>query len=48
MLLVLDVGKESIFAKKDLWSDEPGKIQQGRFWGWAKRLQEQHWKARHA
>ncbi len=47
MMLVIEAGKESIFAKKDLWSDEPGKIQQGRFWGWAKRLQEQHWKTRH-
>jgi len=48
MVLVLDVGSESIFASKDLWSDEPGEVHQGRFWGWAKRLQEQHWKARHA
>jgi len=48
LMLVIDAGgSESIFAKKDLWSDDPVDIQQGRFWGWAKRRQEQYWKAQH-
>jgi hypothetical protein len=37
-----------MFVRKDLWTDEPAVIKQGRFWGWAKRGQEHYWKTRHA
>jgi sulfide:quinone oxidoreductase len=49
LMLVIDAGgDESIFAKKDLWTGEPADIQHSRFWGWAKRKQQQFWKAKHA
>lgn len=49
MMLVIDAdGEGSIFAQKDLWSDEQANIQHSRFWGWAKRKQERYWKAKHA
>ncbi len=48
MMLVIDAGDESIFVKKDLWTNDDANIQHSRFWGWAKRKQEQYWKARHA
>jgi sulfide:quinone oxidoreductase len=47
MVLETD-GKDSIYLHKDLWTDEPAKIKQGRFWAWAKRGHEQHWIRRHA
>jgi sulfide:quinone oxidoreductase len=49
MMLVIDAGgAESIFVHKDLWSDDhEANIQRSRFWGWAKRKQEQYWKATH-
>lgn len=49
MMLVIDAGgNESTFVHKDLFGDGPANIQRSRFWGWAKRRQEQYWKARHA
>ena len=49
ILLVLDAdGNESTYLQKDLWRDEPAHIQQSRFWGWAKRKQEQYWKLTHS
>jgi sulfide:quinone oxidoreductase len=49
MMLVIDAGgAESIFVHKDLWAqDDEANIQRSRFWGWAKRKQEQYWKATH-
>ena len=48
MMLVVDAGKdEAIFMQKDLGSDDEVSIQSSRFWGWAKRKQEQYWKATH-
>jgi sulfide:quinone oxidoreductase len=49
MMLVIDEGgKESVYVEKDLGAEEPADIYQSRFWGWAKRKQEQYWKARYA
>ena len=50
MMMVIDEGgKESVYVeKKDLGEEEPADIYQSRFWGWAKRKQEQYWKARYA
>ena len=48
MMMVLDVfDGDSIYFHKDLWSDDPASVRQGRFWSWAKRLQEKHWEAAH-
>jgi sulfide:quinone oxidoreductase len=49
LTLVLETdGKDSIYLHKDLWTDDPAKIRQGRFWAWAKRGHEQYWMRRHA
>lgn len=49
MMLVIDAGgDESIFVHKDLWNDDEANIDHSRFWAWAKRKQERHWKAKHA
>lgn len=49
MMLVIDAaGQESIFMRKDLWSDEPADIKQGKFWAWAKRMEKRYFKATHA
>ena len=44
MRLVIDQGgPESIYLHKDIWTNEPATIRQGRFWSWAKRFQEKYW-----
>jgi sulfide:quinone oxidoreductase len=48
LMLVIDAGDESIFVHKDLWNEGEADIQHSRFWAWAKRKQEGHWKAKHA
>ncbi len=49
LMMVLETdGKDSIYLHKDLWTDEPTKLKQGRFWAWAKRGHERYWMQRHA
>jgi sulfide:quinone oxidoreductase len=38
---------DTIYFHKDLASDETATIHQGRFWRWAKQVQERYWEARH-
>jgi hypothetical protein len=46
--LVLDEGgASSIYVHKDLSGDEPAEVRQGRFWSWAKWVQEKYWQASH-
>lgn len=48
MRLVIDEGgSDSVYVHKDLWGNEAAKVKQGRFWGWAKHLQEYSWEASH-
>ena len=48
MMLVIDAaGQDSIFVRKDLWTDDPTKIELGKFWSWAKRMDKRYWKAKH-
>lgn len=47
MVLETD-GKDAIYLHKDLWTDDPANLKQGRFWAWAKRGHEQYWMRRHA
>jgi sulfide:quinone oxidoreductase len=42
-LVVDEGGADSIYLHKDIWSNESGTIRQGRFWSWAKRVQEKYW-----
>jgi sulfide:quinone oxidoreductase len=49
MRLVIDEGSsESIYFHKDIWTNEPATVRQGRFWSWAKRVQEKYWEAAHS
>jgi len=42
------VGSESFYLHKDLWSDTPATVRQGRFWSWAKRVQKRYWEVSHS
>jgi sulfide:quinone oxidoreductase len=49
MRLVIDEGgSDGIYVHKDVWVDEPANVRQGRFWSWAKRVQEKHWEVTHS
>ena len=42
------VGNDSLYLQKDLWTDEPSTVRQGRFWSWAKRVQQRYWEVTHS
>lgn len=49
MRFVIDeVGSDSLYLHKDLWTDEPATVRQGRFWSWAKRVQKRYWETTHS
>jgi NADH dehydrogenase FAD-containing subunit len=49
MRLVIDEGgADSIYIHKDIWTNEPANVRQGRFWSWAKRVQEKGWEVTHS
>lgn len=48
MQLVIELNGDSLYLHKELWSDAPGTVKQGRFWGWAKRAHEIYWQAQHS
>lgn len=49
MRAVIDEGGgESIYVHKDLWTNEPADVRQGRFWRWAKFAHEKYWEASHS
>ena len=44
MKFVIDeAGSDSLYLHKDIWTDEPATVRQGRFWSWAKRAQQRYW-----
>lgn len=43
-----DAGGQGIYLHKDIWTDEPATVRQGRFWNWAKRVQQRYWEATHS
>ncbi len=48
MMLVIEAsGLDSIFVHKKFWSGDEPNIKHGRFWAWAKHIQEKYWKAKH-
>ena len=47
-LVIDDSGDDGFYLHKDLWSDEPGTLRQGRFWSWAKRVQHRYWAHSHS
>lgn len=48
MRLVIEGDGESIYLHKDIWGGGPASVRQGRFWSWAKRVQEKYWAVRHS
>jgi sulfide:quinone oxidoreductase len=49
MRLVIDEGgSQSIYAHKDLSGDETADVRQGRFWNWAKEVQQKYWQSTHS
>jgi hypothetical protein len=49
MALVVDAcGKDTLYLHKDLWEEGDETIERGRFWGWAKRVQEKYFQAQHS
>lgn len=49
MRFVIDeIGSDSLYMHKGLWSEEPATVRQGRFWSWAKRVQQKYWEATHS
>ncbi len=39
---------DSLYLHRELWSDAPGTVKQGRFWSWAKRAHAIYWQAQHS
>ncbi len=49
MRTIIDAsGSDSIYLHKDIWTNEPASVRQGRFWSWAKRVQEKYWETVYA
>ena len=49
MRFVIDeLGAGSLYLHKDLSTDEPATVKQGRFWSWAKQVQEKYWEVSHS
>jgi sulfide:quinone oxidoreductase len=42
-----EIGSDSLYVRKDLATDEPAIVRQGRFWSWAKHVHEKYWEASH-
>jgi NADH dehydrogenase FAD-containing subunit len=42
-LVIDEAGSDSIYLHKDIGTDEPATVRQGRFWSWAKRAQKEYW-----
>ena len=49
MRFVIDeAGSEGLYLHKDIWTEEPATVRQGRFWSWAKRVQQKYWEVTHS
>lgn len=49
MQFVIDgIGGDSLYVHKDIWTDQPATVKQGRFWSWAKRVQQKYWEVAHS
>jgi sulfide:quinone oxidoreductase len=49
MRFVIDqTGGDSFYLQKHISTDEPAIVKQGRFWSWAKHMQQQYWELSHS
>jgi sulfide:quinone oxidoreductase len=46
--VIAGLGNDGLYLQKDLWTDEPATVKQGRFWNWAKRVQQTYWEHSHS
>ena len=46
--IIDEIRAHSLYVHKDLSTDEPATVRQGRFWSWAKQVHEQYWKVSHS
>lgn len=37
-----------LYLHKDIWGTDPAAVKHGRFWNWAKHIQQKYWEARHS
>ena len=47
-LVIEEPGGDSIYLHKEVWADEPATVRAGRFWGWAKHVQQRYWGLSHS
>jgi sulfide:quinone oxidoreductase len=43
-----EAGSEGLYLHKDIWTEEPATVRQGRFWSWAKHVQQRYWEVTHS
>jgi sulfide:quinone oxidoreductase len=48
MLVVDEGGADSVYLHKKLWDEGEKSVSRGQFWGWAKRVHEKYWRAKHS
>jgi sulfide:quinone oxidoreductase len=50
MRLVIDEigGDNGLYLHKDIEGNEPATVRQGRFWSWAKTIQQKYWEVKHS
>lgn len=46
--VIEEAGSDGLYLHKDIWTDEPATVRQGRFWSWAKHVQQRYWQATHS
>ncbi len=43
-----EIGSDTLYLHKNIGLDEPATVRQGRFWSWAKRVQQKYWEVTHS
>jgi len=46
--IIDEIQAGSLYVHKDLSTDEPATVRQGRFWSWAKQVHEKYWEVSHS
>ncbi|HET8783705.1 MAG TPA: FAD-dependent oxidoreductase [Pyrinomonadaceae bacterium] len=41
-------GGNGLYVHKDIGGNEPAAVREGRFWSWAKQIQQKYWQAKHS
>ena len=46
--IIDEIRAHSLYLRKDLSTDEPATVRQGRFWSWAKHVHKKYWEVSHS